>query len=62
MRDVKRRMRPLFAQQRVARSAENFLDGLLGEERCKTDWMRPKRPAMQETVASTGDLGPSHIY
>jgi hypothetical protein len=44
-------MRPLFAQQRVARSAENFLDGLLGEERCKADWMRPKRPAIQETVA-----------
>ena len=32
LRDVKRRMRPLFTQERVARSAEKFLDGLLGED------------------------------
>jgi SRSO17 transposase len=36
LRDVKRRMHPLFTQDRVARSAEDFLDGLLGEERRKT--------------------------
>lgn len=36
LRDVKRRMHPLFTQDRVARSAEAFLDGLLGEERRKT--------------------------
>jgi len=40
LRDVKRRMRPLFTQARLALSAENFLDGLLGEERRKTGWMR----------------------
>jgi SRSO17 transposase len=40
LRDVKRRMHPLFTQDRVARSAEGFLDGLLGEERRKTGWMR----------------------
>ena len=32
LREVKSRMRPLFTQERVARSAEHFLDGLLGEE------------------------------
>ncbi len=49
LRDVKRRMRPLFTQERVARSAEHFLDGLLGEERRKTGWMRAE---------AAGDLGP----
>jgi SRSO17 transposase len=49
LRDVKRRMRPLFTQERVARSAEHFLDGLLGEERRKTGWMRAE---------AAGDPGP----
>ena len=49
LRDVKRRMRPLFTQARVAWSAENFLDGLLGEERRKTGWMRAE---------AAGDPGP----
>ena len=49
LRDVKRRMRPLFTQARVALSAENFLDGLLGEERRKTGWMRAE---------AAGDPGP----
>lgn len=40
LRDVKARMRPLFTQERVANSASQFLDGLLGEERRKTGWMR----------------------
>ena len=35
-RDVKRRMRPLFTQARVALSADSVLHGLLGEERRKT--------------------------
>ena len=30
LRDVKRRMRPLFAQERVEASAGLFLDGFLG--------------------------------
>jgi SRSO17 transposase len=38
--DVKRRMRPLFTQERVAVSAGLFLDGLFGNERRKTAWMR----------------------
>jgi SRSO17 transposase len=49
LRDVKRQMRPLFTQERVARSAEHFLDGLLGEERRKTGWMRAE---------AAGDPGP----
>jgi SRSO17 transposase len=49
LQEVKARMRPLFTQERVAASAGHFLDGLLGEERRKTGWMRAQ-------VA--GDLGP----
>lgn len=40
LRDVKARMRGLFTQERVAASANLFLDGLLGDERRKTGWMR----------------------
>ena len=49
LRDVKTRMRPLFTQERVANSASQFLDGLLGEERRKTGWMRAE---------AAGDAGP----
>jgi SRSO17 transposase len=49
LRDVKRRMRGLFAQERFAVSAEVFLDGLLGDERRKTGWMRAE---------AAGDPGP----
>ncbi len=49
LRDVKARMRPLFTQARVARSAGLFLDGLLGTERRKTGWMRAE---------AAGDPGP----
>lgn len=38
--DVDVRMSVLFTQERVAVSAELFLDGLLGDERRKTGWMR----------------------
>ena len=40
LRDVKERIRALFTQERVAASAGAFLDGLLGNERRKTGWMR----------------------
>ena len=43
------RMRPLFRDVRVALSAEQFLDGLLGDERRKTGWMRAE---------AAGDPGP----
>src|SRR5690348_8537782 len=49
LREVKGRMRPLFTQERVAASAGLFLDGLLGEERRKTGWMRAE---------AAGDPGP----
>jgi SRSO17 transposase len=49
LRDVKARIRPLFTQERVAASAGSFLDGLLGEERRKTGWMRAE---------AAGDPGP----
>lgn len=49
LRDAKRRMHPLFTQDRVARSTEDFLDGLLGEARRKTGGMRAE---------AAGDPGP----
>ena len=49
MRDVKQRIRPLFTQERVAASAGQFLDGLLGNEPRKTGWMRAE---------AAGDPGP----
>ena len=49
LREVKRRMRPLFAQSRAALNAGLFVDGLLGDERRKTGWMRAE---------AAGDPGP----
>src|SRR5512134_1411076 len=49
LREVKGRIRPLFSQERVARSAGQLLDGLLGNEARKTGWMRAE---------AAGDLGP----
>ena len=40
LREVKSRMRPLFAQERAALNAGLFVDRLLGDERRKTGWMR----------------------
>ena len=40
LRDVKDRMRQLFAQGRTASNAGLFLDGLLSDEPRKTGWMR----------------------
>jgi SRSO17 transposase len=49
LREAKQRIRPLFTQERVAASAGQFLDGLLGDERRKTGWMRAE---------AVGDPGP----
>lgn len=49
LREVKGRMRPLFAQDRAAVSAGLFLHGLLSDERRKTGWMRAE---------AAGDPGP----
>jgi SRSO17 transposase len=49
LREVKRRIGPLFSQERLAVNAGLFLDGLLGDERRKTGWMRAE---------AAGDPGP----
>ena len=49
LRDVKGRIRPVFAQKRMAVSAGLFLDALLGPERRETGWMRAE---------AAGDPGP----
>src|SRR5256885_15113599 len=49
LRDVKGRMRQLFAQERTAVNAGLFLDGLLSEEQRKTGWVRSE---------AAGDAGP----
>jgi SRSO17 transposase len=49
LREIKARIRLLFTQERVAASAGLFLDGLLGDERRKTGWMRAE---------AAGDPGP----
>jgi len=49
LRDVKKRIRPLFAQERAALNAGLFVDGLLGDEHRKTGWMRAE---------AAGDPGP----
>ena len=40
LREIKKLMRPLFTQERVATNAGLFLEGLLGDEQRKTGWMR----------------------
>jgi len=49
LREVKKRIRPLFTQERAALNAGLFVDGLLGDERRKTGWMRAE---------AAGDPGP----
>jgi len=60
LRDIKARMRPLFTQTRVAASAGLFLDGLLGDERRQTGWMRAEAagdpgPWRQQAILGRGD-------
>ncbi len=49
LREVKKQIRPLFGQERVAKTAGLFLEGLLGDEQRKTGWMRAE---------AAGDPGP----
>src|SRR6202790_2372692 len=49
LREIKKRIRPLFKQDRVAANAGLFLEGLLGDEQRKTGWMRAE---------AAGDAGP----
>src|SRR5215212_7361579 len=58
LREVKRRIRPLFSQERVAVSAGLFLDGLLGPERRKTGWIAGGGGGRSRPLASAGDPRP----
>jgi hypothetical protein len=49
LREIKKRIRPLFWRERVATNAGLFLEGLLGDEQRKTGWMRAE---------AAGDPGP----
>jgi hypothetical protein len=49
LREIKKRIRPLFKQDRVAANAGLFLEGLLGDEQRKTGWKRAE---------AAGDPGP----
>src|SRR3979490_1879816 len=49
LREIKKRIRPLFRQEVVATTAGLFLEGLLGDEKRKTGWMRAE---------AAGDPGP----
>jgi SRSO17 transposase len=60
LRDVKARMRPLFGDVRVSSSANQFLDGLLGEERRKTGWMRAEAAGDPGPWRQQAVLGRSH--
>src|SRR5258705_2451932 len=40
LQELKKRIRPLFGHERVARNAGLFLEGLLGDEQRKTCWMQ----------------------
>src|SRR5258708_8383851 len=57
LRDVKARIRPLFRQERVAISASQFLDGLLGNEPRKTGWMRAEAAGGPGPWRPQADLG-----
>lgn len=57
LRDVKARIRPLFTQDRVALSANASLDGLLGDERRKTGWMRAEAAGYQGPWRQQAILG-----
>ncbi|WP_376700352.1 IS701 family transposase [Bradyrhizobium archetypum] len=52
LREVKKRIRPLFGQERVARNAGLFLEGLLGDEQRKTGLMRAQAAGDSWPVAA----------
>lgn len=59
LQDVKSRISPVFTQERIAVSAGLFLDGLLGDERRKREWMRAEAasdpgPWRQQAILGRG--------
>jgi len=57
LREIKKRIRPLFRQERVAANAGLFLEGLLSDEQRKTGWMRAEAAGRSWSMAATGDPG-----
>src|SRR4051794_41835517 len=57
LRDVKGRMRQLFAQERTAVNAGLFLDGVLSEEQRETGWMRSEAAGGAGAWREQGMLG-----
>src|ERR1700716_2652643 len=60
LREIKKRIRPLYTQERVATNAGLFLESLLGDEQRKTGWMRAEAagdpgPWRQEAILGRGD-------
>src|SRR5450759_2272180 len=60
LREIKKRIRPLFTQERVATNAGLFLEGLLGDEQRKTAWKRAEAagdpgPWRQQAILGRGD-------
>jgi SRSO17 transposase len=60
LREIKKRIRPLFTQERVATNAGLFLEGLLGDEQRKIGWMRAEAagdpgPWRQQAILGRGD-------
>ncbi len=60
LREIKKRIRPLFTQERVATNAGMFVEGLLGDEQRKTGWMRSEAagdpgPWRQQAILGRGD-------
>src|SRR5450759_3976275 len=70
LREIKKRIRPLFTQERVATNAGLFLEGLLGDEQRKTGWKRAEAagdpgPWRQQAILGRGDwdvLAPRHSH
>src|SRR6266550_9036498 len=60
LREIKKRIHPLFTQERVATNAGLFLEGLLGDEQRKTGWKRAEAagdpgPWRQQAILGRGD-------
>src|SRR5674476_1655115 len=60
LREIKKRIRPLFKQERVATNAGLFLEGLLGDEQRKTGWMRAEAAGDPGPWRQQAVLGRSH--
>src|SRR5207302_10973342 len=60
LREIKKRIRPLFRQERVATNAGLFLEGLLGDEQRKTGWMRAEAAGEDSFETAKNEFGLDH--